>query len=239
MVSAWLRMTFGFQIWQLATPKIGTMWQSSSCHVQQAQDGIKDTNLRRKHPEKNLCVQPSNPPRNCRLSSKKDSPFKASMWLARLQVQGFSTSNGGYVWYQAALEQPQWRNEGHQPGSLEMDTSGHSKATVKQHLCVQPSQKLPLVQQERFALTGWMRNAPENPWCRLTCPAWLLQGFSTSNGGYVRYLCQVHLAHHLLRMISGSARAAPMAKWRTPTWKFGDGHIGHDWGWPSDSKSDS
>ena len=34
-------------------------------------------------------------------------------------------------WYQAALGQPQWRNEGHQPGSLEMDTSGHSKATVK------------------------------------------------------------------------------------------------------------
>ena len=33
--------------------------------------------------------------------------------------------------YQAALGQPQWRNEGHQPGSLEMDTSGHSKATVK------------------------------------------------------------------------------------------------------------
>ena len=105
------------------------MWQSSSCHVQQAQDGIKDTNLRRKHPEKNICVQPSNPPRNCCLSSKKDSPFKASMCLARLQ--GFSTSNGGYVWYQAALEQPQWRNEGHRPGSLEMDTSGHSKATVK------------------------------------------------------------------------------------------------------------
>ena len=104
------------------------MWQSSSCHVQQAQDGIdapekyrniEDTNLRRRHPEKqHLCVQPSQ-----KLpSSKKDSPFKASM-----------------------------------------------------------------------------------------CLAWL-QGFSTSNGGYVRYLCQVHLAHHLLRVISGSARAAPMAK---------------------------
>ena len=94
--------------------------------------------LRRKIQKSNIYV--SNPPRNCRLHSKKDSPFKASMCLAWLQ--GFSTSNGGYVRYlcqvhlshQAALGQPQWRNEGHQPGSLEMDTSGHSKATVKKKI---------------------------------------------------------------------------------------------------------
>ena len=85
----------------------------------------------------------SNPPRNCRLSSKKDSPFEASMCLA--WCKGFLPRTGVMSgtsakctfhtifceWYQAALGQPQWRNEGHQPGSLEMDTSGHSKATVK------------------------------------------------------------------------------------------------------------
>ena len=136
--------------------------------------------LRRKHREKqHLCVQPSqklplvqqerfalrgwmrNAPENpwCRLTGPA--------WLLQGNLPRTGVTSGTSAkctfhtifceWYQAALGQPQWRNEGHQPGSLEMDTSGHSKATVKkknpekQHLCVQPSQKLPLAQQERFA----------------------------------------------------------------------------------------
>ena len=123
-------------------------------------------------------------------------------------------------WYQAALGQPQWRNEGHQPGSLEIDTSGHSKATVKKKTSRKATSMCPTLPE-----IAACHSKKDSPFKASMCLAWL-QGFSTSNGGYVRYLCQVHLSHHLLRVISGSARAAPMAKWRTPTWKFGDGHFG-------------
>ena len=93
--------------------------------------------------------------------------------------------------------------------------------------------RLPLRRKSRKA-TSMCPTLPEIAACtarkirllRRQCALHGCKGFSTSNGGYVRYLCQVHLSHHLLRVISGSARAAPMAKWRTPTWKFGDGHFG-------------
>ena len=90
-------------------------------------------------------------------------------------------------WYQAALGQPQWRNEGHQPGSLEIDTSGHSKATVKKktspslvllfflgvwaEACSvwtsnQSAKFAPVPPTPCYKILGW--DAPRSPWIRIT-----------------------------------------------------------------------